>query len=164
MQAEHRRFLEQRYDVESWFGHSESGGNVKAFAFTGLELGGWSLVRTELRVADHAAVHSMWRHDEAADALLAIDVFECASVPAAHDRLLEILATMQSNELELRVGPAPGDIAFGLRDTMLLFARANVVVHVRNAGRVVVDVDPVARALDARLRELAAEVDPEAKA
>jgi hypothetical protein len=157
MQAEHRRFLEQRYGVEKWFGRSESRGAVKAFVFAGSELRGWSLLRTELRVGDHAAVHSMWQHDETADALLAIDVFECASVPAAHDRLLEILATMQSNELELRLGGAPGDVAFGLRDTMLLFARANVVVHVRNAGRNVVDVEPVARMLDARVLELAAQ-------
>lgn len=39
----------------------------------------------------------------------------------------------------------------GRADTMMLFARANVVVLLRNAGREMVDVQPVARVLDARI-------------
>jgi hypothetical protein len=91
----------------------------------------------------------MWRHGEAMNELLAVDVFECASVKAAHDQLLEALANMESNAIERRTDKnAPGDIAFGLNGTMMLFARANVVVLLRNAGQTIIPVSAAARDLD----------------
>ena len=81
--------------------------------------------------------------------LLAVDVFECASVKAAHDQLVEALANMESDAIERRTEKnAFGDIAFGLNDTMTLFARANMVVLVRNAGPTIVPVSAAARELD----------------
>ena len=46
---------------------------------------------------------------------------------------------------------AVGDVAFALDDTMALFARANAVVLICNAGPRVVHVGTVARELDALL-------------
>lgn len=155
MNAEHRQLLERRYDVERWYGRSELGERtVSAVAVLGTELDDWSLVRSEIRVREHGEIHSMWSRGGALDpqgALLAIDLAESRSVLEAHDRLLETLGDMKSDAIELRLGEAPGDVAFGLNDTMMLFARANVVVLLRNAGREMVDVQPVARVLDARI-------------
>ena len=58
--------------------------------------------------------------------LIAIDVFECASVKSAHDQLIEALGNMESDAVVRRAEKsAPGEIAFGLGDTMMLFSRAN---------------------------------------
>ena len=81
-----------------------------------------------------------------------MDVFECASVKAAHDQLIETLGDIESAVVERRTGKnSIGDVSFGLNDTMVLFARANLVVLTRNAGRAVVKVTPIARALDKML-------------
>jgi hypothetical protein len=103
---------------------------------------------------DGATIRSLWRRGEAANELLAIDVFECATIKAAHRQLIEALGNVQSGAVERHTGKnAPGDVAFGLDDTMVLFARANVVVLIRNAGPTVVSVGPVARRLDALLEQ-----------
>jgi len=84
--------------------------------------------------------------------LLAIDLFVCNSVKAAHDQLIQALGNMESDAVERQTDKsAPGDVAFALRETMVLFARANVVVLIRNAGPEVVSVFVVARRLDALL-------------
>ena len=97
-----------------------------------------------------AALHSLWSQDPAGKTLLAIDVFECKSVKAAHDQLLEVLGQMQSGVVERQTGKSvPGDVAFGYGKAMALFARANMVVLIRNAGPTVVPVDAIARTFDA---------------
>jgi hypothetical protein len=96
-------------------------------------------------------IRSIWRHGENTEELLAVDLFECVSIKAAHDQLLEALANMESDAIERTEKNAPGDIAFGLGDTMILFARANMVVLVRNAGPKIVPVSAVARELDLQL-------------
>jgi hypothetical protein len=56
---------------------------------------------------------------------------------------------MESDAIERRTDKnLPGDIAFGLNDTMILFARANIVVLVRNAGPTIIPVSAAARELD----------------
>jgi hypothetical protein len=102
------------------------------------------------------AIHSIWSHDDSTSELLAIDVFECSSVKAAHDQLIEALGNLESDAVNRRSDKgSPGEIAFGLGDTMILFSRSNVVVLIRNAGPKVVPVSGVARELDAVLvREL----------
>ncbi|MBV8224756.1 MAG: hypothetical protein JO232_06150, partial [Verrucomicrobia bacterium] len=90
--------------------------------------------------------------DESGNELLAIDVFVCGSVKGARDQMLEVLGDFQSGVVERDAGKGtPGEIAFALGDTMVLFVRLNLVVLVRNAGPKVVSVRPACRALDTRL-------------
>jgi hypothetical protein len=46
----------------------------------------------------------------------------------------------------------PGDVAFGLANTMITFARANLVVVIRNAGPKIVPVGTIARELDTQIQ------------
>jgi hypothetical protein len=154
MNAGQKRFLEERLGTRAWHGRSKHGRRVvRDFDFEGKEIRGWTLHRSERsRHADGAGVRTLWRHNDSADELLNIDVFECVSVKAAHDQLLEALGNVESNAVARRTEKnAPGDVAFGLANTMVLFALANVVVWIRNAGRTLAPVGPVARELDALL-------------
>jgi hypothetical protein len=149
MDAQQRRYLERRYRARDWHGR---GGRarpvIKDFNIDGSEIRRWSLQRAQ-RGAKPPVIRSIWLHGETMNELLAVDVFECASVKAAHDQLVEALANMESDAIERRTEKnALGDIAFGLNDTMILFARANMVVLVRNAGPTIVPVSAAARELD----------------
>jgi hypothetical protein len=161
MHAGQKRFLEQRYGASKWYGRGKRGRRViKNFGFDGSEIFGWTLERMRRdERAEPPAIHSIWRHDESMSELLAVDVFECASVKAAQDQLIEALGNVESAAVERRTEKnSIGDVAFGLRDTMVLFARANVVVLIRNAGRTIVRVLPVAREIDKLLvRQLESE-------
>jgi hypothetical protein len=154
MHAGQKRFIEQRFDASKWYGHVERSRRViKNFTFDGSEILGWTLERVQRdESARPLAIRSLWRQGESTSELLAVDAFECASVKAAHDQLIEALGNIESNAVERRTGKnAAGDVSFGLRDTMVLFARANLVVLIRNAGPTVVRVDAVAREIDKRL-------------
>jgi hypothetical protein len=151
MDAQQRRYLAGRYRARDWHGR---GGRarpvIKDFNIDGSEIRRWSLQRVQREErAKPPVIRSIWRHGETMNELLAVDVFECASVKAAHDQLVEALANMESDAIERRTEKnALGDIAFGLNDTMILFARANMVVLVRNAGPTIVSVSAAARELD----------------
>jgi hypothetical protein len=151
MYAQQRRYLERRYRVRDWHGR---GGRprrvIKDFDIDGSEIRRWSLQRVQRdEGAKPPVIRSIWSHGENVNELLAVDLFECASVKAAHDQLLEALANMESDAIKRRTEKnAPGDIAFGLGDTMVLFSRANMVVLVRNAGPTIVPVNSVAREID----------------
>ena len=151
MFAQQRRYLEKRYRAHDWHGR---GGRprrvIKGFDIDGSEIRRWSLHRVQRdEGAQPPMIRSIWRHGENIDELLAVDLFECASIKAAHDQVLEALANMESDAIERRTEKnAPGDIAFGLGDTMVLFSRANMVVLVRNAGPTIVPVNGVAREID----------------
>ena len=154
MHATQKRFIEQRFGAKDWYGRGPRGRRlVKEFGFEGSELMEWTLERVERdERAKPTAIHSLWRHDEAGNELLVVDAFESASVKAAHDQLIETLGDIESAAVERRTGKNTiGDVSFGLNDTMVLFARANLVVLIRNAGRTVVKVGAIARALDKML-------------
>lgn len=154
MHAAQREALEEHFRAKDWYGRSESGRRaIKEFQFEGSELKGWKLLKTTRSEAKGAvSIRSMWSHGENTNELLSIDVFVCPSVKAAHDALLEALGNMQSGAIERKTEKnTPGDIAFGLANTMIVFARANVVVLVRNAGRAVVPIAGIARELNALL-------------
>jgi hypothetical protein len=154
MHATQKRFIEHRFGAKDWYGRGPRGRRIlKEFGFEGSEFMEWTLERT--RRDEHAkptAIHSLWRHDDAGNERLAVDAFECASLKAAHDQLIETLGEIESGAVERRTGKnAIGDVSFGLNDTMVLFARANLVVLIRNAGRTVVKVGAAARAFDKML-------------
>jgi len=154
MDAAQKAYLEQRYNAREWYGRGRRGRrSLQGFSFDGSELPGWTLQRIRPdEQAQPPVLRSLWSRGDTMSALLAIDVFQCASVRSAHEQLLEALGNIESDAVERRTAPnAPGDVAFALADTLVLFARANVVVLLRNAGPTVVSVDEAARALDARL-------------
>ena len=154
MHATQKRFIEQRFRAKDWYGRGPRGRRLlKEFGFEGSELMEWTLERVDREErAKSTAIHSLWRHDDLDNELLAVDVFECASVKAAHDQLIETLGDIESPVVERRSGRnSIGDVSFGLNDTMVLFARANLMVLIRNAGRTVVKVGAIARAFDKTL-------------
>jgi hypothetical protein len=154
MHATQKRYIEHRFGAKDWYGRGPRGRRVlKDFAFEGSEFLEWTLERAERdERAKPPAVHSLWRRDETGNELLAVDAFECASLKAAHDQLIETLGEIESGAVERRTGKnAIGDVSFGLNDTMVLFARVNLVVLIRNAGRIVVKVGAIARAFDKML-------------
>lgn len=154
MHSEHKAFLEKRYGANDWHGRGGRGRRVlKDFNFDGSEIHGWTLVRVQRD--EHAkppVIRSLWRRGESTSELLAVDVFLCVSVKAAHDQLIEALGNIESDAVERRTDRnAPGEVAFALGDTMVLFARINLVVLIRNVGPTVVPVLAVARRLDTLL-------------
>ena len=152
MHAAQREALEEHFRAKDWYGHSDSGRRViRSFQLEGSELKGWKLLKiTRSEGEGVVSIRSMWSHGDNTNELLAIDVSVCTSVKAAHDTLLEALGNMQSGAIERKTERnMPGDIAFGLANTMIAFARANLVVLVRNAGPAVVPVNTIARDLDA---------------
>jgi hypothetical protein len=151
MHAGQKRFLEQRFGASKWHGRARGSRRlVKNFAFDGSEIFGWTLERAQRdERAKPPEISSLWRNSESTGALLSVNAFECASVKAAHDQLIVALGNMESGIVERRTEKtAIGDVAFGLRDTMVLFARANLVVLIRNAGPTVVRVGTIAREID----------------
>jgi hypothetical protein len=156
MHSGHREYLEQRYATNEWYGRGAGRRRrtVTDFAFSGSELRGWTLLRAvHEEGTTPPAIRSLWQRGDAELELLSIDVWVCTSARAAHDQLLEVLANMQSDAIERREGF--GDIALTLDDTMALFARVNVAVLIRNAGRKTVRVIPVGRTIDELLVRLA---------
>jgi len=155
MHAAQKEFLEERFAAKKWHSRSDSGRRaVKEFHFADSELKGWKLVRaSDTKEGANKVLRSMWSRGEHIDELLSIDVFVCASVKGAHDMLLEALGNMQSGAIERKTEKnTPGDVAFGLANTMITFARANLVVVIRNAGRTIVPVGTVARDLDTQIQ------------
>ncbi len=154
MDAGQKKYLEDRYHAKEWHGRGLSATRaIKGFAFEGSEIRGWKLLRTERdERAKPPATHALWVRGDRQAEVLSIDVWECASAKAGHDQVLEALANMQSGEVERLIGGQyPGDVAFGLNDTMILFARANLVLLVRNAGPKVVLVGAIAAGIDSAL-------------
>jgi hypothetical protein len=157
MHAAQKEFLEDRFDTKRWHGRSDSGRRtVKEFHFAGSELKGWKLIRVkDTEEGSSKVLHSMWSHGENINELLSVDVFVSASVKGAHNILLEALGNMQSGVIERKTEKnAVGDVAFQLANTMITFARANLVVVIRNAGRTIVPVGTVARDLDAQIQRM----------
>jgi len=80
-----------------------------------------------------------------------IVLWECASVDVAHDQLLDVLCEMQSNAITRDRQREIGDVSFSLADAMFLFARANLVVLVRNAGPQVLSLEEMASTIDSAI-------------
>jgi hypothetical protein len=153
MHDEHRKALEKRHNVSSWYGRSEGERVLKEFRVEAWQIRGWRVRRaTSETSAEPPTVRALWERREGSGELLAVDMFVCASVRDAHAQLLELLANTESDAVETATAKAHvGDVSFVLANTMALFARANVVVWVRNAGRKVVGVGDAAREIDADL-------------
>jgi hypothetical protein len=149
MQAAERDALKERHRFREWAGRSAApvGRDVRKFAFTGDELPGFRLDRVDRREeAQPPRLTAFWRR-AATQAVVRIDVFECASVNAAHEYLIDALNEFESAAIGRRTDVTFGDVAFGT-DSVALFARGNVVVLVRKATPQTEPVTPIAQAID----------------
>jgi hypothetical protein len=126
---------------------------VWRFFLGGQELPGHRALRTDSVEAPGLppAFQSLWRpdKDDVTDRpTFRIDTYEAPSRVEARELLLRMLAQFQSPLIERR-SEGPGDVAFGMSgNRSLVFARANMVVVVLNAGDEVEPVEPVAREFD----------------
>ncbi len=152
---EQRDRLRDRYDFAAWGGKDANAPGVLGLGLRllGDEIEGWIPHRTQLvlTVGEPPANLSVWRPAEPDGALLAIDIYECASVEAARVFLLRLLAEFQGPEL-LRVR-GPGDAAFARGEAALLFARDNYATLVRSIERVPAPAREIAFVIDRLLTE-----------
>jgi hypothetical protein len=120
----------------------------------GRELPGWRAHRIQRVEAPGfpPAHQSIWqRADGRGQILLAFDVHETASAADAREFLVRLLAEFQSPLLE-RI-PAIGDVAFTVPgEGAIVFARANLLVALRNAGAETISLGDLARRYDENLR------------
>ena len=129
MQIAERDALKERHRFREWAGKSATTDDrgVRKLAFTGEELPGFRLDRTERREdVQPPRLTTFWRR-ASTQAVVRVDVFECASVNAAHEYLIDALNEFESAGIGRRTDAAFGDVTFGT-DSVALFARANLVV------------------------------------
>lgn len=148
--------LRRRYAFDEWSGHNALDEDLLIWKYflVGKELPNWSATRIQERPRRQGVRHilSMWKAPgkrESDEGLARVDIFEFAARAAAHEFLLETLGQFQSPRIR-RVQPTPvGDVAFAPEAAdSLVFARANVVVWTRNAGRDETPVGDLAGQLD----------------
>jgi hypothetical protein len=149
----------KHYGFDDWR-EPQPGGEalfIWRFALGGEELPGHRALRIDtVELLDvPPKIESLWRPEkEDGDRwLLRVDVNEASSVRAARVLLLRVLAQFQSPLIE-RIDDGPGEIAFGPSGyRSVVFARANIVVAVRNAADELRSVELPARELDRLLHE-----------
>ncbi len=151
MDEQKQQYLEEHYAASEWLDQHLPEGTVEDVQLTGSEIPGWTLKRVP-KWDDHAVppfLHSMWGNAGVPDEIITVRITKCADASAAQHQLLRELGTFHSPAIERHEGAdAVGDVSFGLGETMALFARANVVVTVLNAGPQPASVVAVARDVD----------------
>lgn len=154
--TEQRELLRTQHNFADWQGSSaDARPPIRDFQFKGDELPGWELATSRRNAAlQPPRLDTFWRpEDDPSDTLLGVQVIERTSVPTARETLLELLADFQSAVIARRTDLNIGDVVFG-HDLMVVFARGNLVVLVRNAGRKIVPVLEPARLVDAHIVRL----------
>jgi len=146
--------LKRLHDYQRWRGRNRLPENlfVWRLLLEGGELPGWRIHRAQpIAVARMPrSTHSIWQpHDARPELLLRVDVYECDSRDDAHQFLLRMLGEIETPLVQLQDLLEVGDVAFAdPRETVILFARANLVVRIANAGRKLVSVRSAAEQLD----------------
>ncbi len=145
--------LRKLHSFESWANRSPlpESLHVLGFFLSSNDMPGWRQNRLELFEGEQIRrTQSIWSQREGVDELLRVDLLECPSRSAAHERLLETVGEFQSAAVT-RQEVGFGDVAFGNGEFALVFARGNLVAMFRNAGRELVSVIDDARRLDEQL-------------
>lgn len=153
MQAADRESLKRLHRFDEWAGRSAlpQARLTRPLAFAGDAVPGLRVERVDRRDAEEPPRSTVfWRRGDT-PAVVRTDLFECASVQAAHEYLIDALNEFESAAIERRPNADFGDVAFGT-DSVALFARANLVVLVRKATPQREPVGAVAQAIDALLR------------
>jgi hypothetical protein len=152
--------LHKRYQFENWAGTNamELEMFVANFHLAAFLAAGWVPLRTTQSTGPDGltAAQSIWRHEDDA-ALVRIDCFETRSRIAAHQQIPIVLSQFQTSNLERATATGPGDVAFEIRSDKksesIVFARANLVLLLANAGREKVEIQKVAEILDLHICE-----------
>ena len=149
--------LRERYRYAEWSEAAAANSVVQRMeSFRGTELPGWTL-RRGTRTTPFGGVtlvRGIWSAsaagDQGDDRALDVELLVCTNSAAARELLLSMLGDMQGPAATRLSAGSIGDVAFHLGgDSAIMFARANVVVRVRNAGRLVLSVAKEAAAMDA---------------
>lgn len=146
--------LKRRHEFEGWRGRNTMAENLLVWRFflSGSEFIGWEPLRIQSAgtPGGQPGFQSTWKRPGGGpDALLRLDVFECNSRLAAHEFLIQVLGEFESPLLARDGKTDVGDVAFGIPGgRSIVFARANLVISVRNAGRELIPVTELARELD----------------
>jgi hypothetical protein len=154
-------YLKRHYGFAQWSGSNKLQENLLVWKFFPgeNELPGWLPKRIgHVKLSDDEesdgvhAIQSIWKQaDGETDTLLRLDTIECGSLTEAHDYLLQLLGEFQSPTLK-RTETIAGDVAFTFpTETIVLFARANLVFLLRNAGRKLQPLAKFASQLDQTL-------------
>lgn len=112
---------------------------------------GWQSITIQtLPAAESPTILSVWQRPEVGRGiLLNVDVFACSSRSAAHEYLRQLLQQIPQPVFSRQTEPGIGDVLFAPPDhSTLLFARANLVLIVRNAGSEPQPITDIARQLD----------------
>jgi hypothetical protein len=122
---------------------------------TGKEFPNWQAHRIQsvTQAGWPPLIQSIWKPlSGGTETLLRLDVYQCNSPDAAQDFLLRLLGHFQSPQIARHKDSIVGDVALApAGETALVFARANLVVFIANAGSKLVPVRDVARRLDEEL-------------
>jgi hypothetical protein len=149
---EQRKYIEKLYEASSWHGQSPYTGHpIRHFGLGSIYLHSWRHHRIWRTLSTPPATGMILRAgDKPYDITSAVSImlWECSDVQNAHDQLLDILAEMQSNTVKRNRQREIGDVLFTLADTMFVFARANLVVLIRNAGANVLSLGELASSID----------------
>jgi hypothetical protein len=158
MNTEYLNALREQFGFQAWAENQDPPAerlSVWRFAFTGTELGGLRLQRTD-RVQPPpdagppgvlATVHALW--DGAEGEMLRLDTYECTSGRQARETLLRVLGQHQGAGSLARAQDGAGEVAFeGPNGYTRIFSRGNLVVEVRNASRRLVPVAGHAQRMD----------------
>jgi hypothetical protein len=160
--------LKQRYQYNDWVDRNTLGENLFVWqaALRAQDLPQWEPIRFDTgpfaqpavraqapalsQKKQWAWVHSTWRLAQSrADKFINVDLAECASRRDAHALLLRLLGEFQFIRLEQLPPTGPGDVAFsGRGGYVVLFARANLVVMIQNAGRALAPAVETAQGFD----------------
>src|SRR5690349_3487041 len=126
--------IAERFDFERWSGTNALGRGLFVQNYRIPPPGpGWELARAWNVPATEdnpPALQTIWRDVTAAqpDALLRIDVYECASRPAAHQLMVRLLGEHQVANVSPVAQGEIGDVhALGGDGSTAVFARGNLV-------------------------------------
>jgi|GEM_PF-4920775 len=146
--------LKQQFGYDEWADRSSLRDSLLIWRFfiSPPLLAGWLVSRSQRFVSGSATRTELVcsRPTAGEDELLRLDIFECSSLRDAHEQLLQTLGEFQSAAIR-QMAAGVGDIQFGNGEFTQLFARANLVVMLRNAGKQLVPVAETARAIDGAL-------------
>jgi hypothetical protein len=149
-----KAFLTRHFEFKSWYGKSRHQDRVyEAIAIDDVQIRYWKLVRAlsfEHRRMEIA--RTLWARRRSTEVFISIEQFKCSSIKVAHQTLLDILGDIESGAIQRdKTKRACGDVAFRLGESLRIFARANVVILIRNKGPMVVPVATIAKEFDKQL-------------
>lgn len=173
MKVNHYSGLKARFNFDEWRDRNTLIEQLFLwqFFFKGDEFPNWQAIRVRELGAPPAGeaalaldedigeaprlIQSVWRPSTGRiGAAFSVDSYECSSRSAAHELLIRILGTFQSPLIAQPSEPTVGDVTFIYPGNgIILFARANHAIVVRNLGETSIPMMDLAAQLDKELVE-----------